>query len=208
MRKSFFLLLFIGLSLCSCQSENNISKSENSDSKEPVKAESEANTTAQKTALDYFRQVLPENTNLKELEKSDDGSFVVIKIDDPAAGKKNKSIFELKLLKNGDNIQYLAYHEFRENGSTGDAPIFFRFEDGALNKNSVTLEELLVNNDEFSGLKPDNAVRYTFISKNNNELEVVGLDTKYDGNLTKRPESMNTIGKLSLDNDGKFKLSK
>lgn len=213
------LIFAIGLySLSSCNQKQNAdddSKVNPAASNEKKEAEQSNNSGKDPKPLVYYKKVMNEQINYEIIENNDSDLFTVIKFNDEKAGNRNGNIFELKLLSLKDGEYILGYHEFRKNGSTGGAPIFFQFDANGkeTTDSGMFFEDLLTNKEEFSQFETKNnrsilqnsdcCAIYVFLQKKGSDLEVASLDSKFLGKLTERPAEYKKTGSIKLS-DGKF----
>lgn len=219
MKIKFLALAFSALFFAACGGATEADKSKEDEKKEETKPEEKA-STGMKTVEDYFKSIAKAELKYEVLEKSADGTYAQIKITDERAEKKNGNVFDLYIWNIDENNAFLGYHEFRQKGSIGSNPIFFKFENGKkTTETGMFIEDLITNVSEYRDFRlkwaeskkgtKNCCLFYSFVPKSaeNKTMDVISIANDQVDVIKGRPTNFDKVGTFELVGD-KFKFTK
>jgi hypothetical protein len=218
MKIKFLALVFSALFFAACGGAAEADKDKEEDKEEGSKPEEKA-STGMKTAEDYFKLIAKAELKYEVLEKSADGAYAQIKITDKKA-EGTGDVFDLYIWNIDANNVLFGYHEFRQKGSIGGNPIFFKFENGKkTTETGMFMEDLMTNSSEYRDyeLKWGDSKKgtkncclfYAFVPKSaeSKAMDVISVANDQVDVIKGRPDKFEKVGTFELVGD-KFTFKK
>jgi hypothetical protein len=219
MKIKFLVLAFSTLFFAACAGAAEADKSKEDEKKEENQSDAKASTGV-KTAEDYFKLIAKADLKYEVLEKSADGAYAQIKITDEKAERKNGNVFDLYIWNIDANNVLFAYHEFRQKGSIGGHPIFFKFENGKkTTETGMFMEDLMTNVSEYRDFRlnwgdskkgtKNCCLFYSFVPKSAEikAMDVISVANDQVDVIKGRPDKFEKVGTFELVGD-KFTFKK
>ena len=219
MKIKFLVIAFSALFFAACAGAAEADKSKEDEKKEENQSDAKASTGV-KTAEDYFKLIAKADLKYEVLEKSADGAYAQIKITDKKAQGSTGDVFDLYIWNIDANNVLFGYHEFRQKGSIGGEPIFFKFENGKkTTETGMFMEDLMTNVSEYrdfslewgdskKGTK-NCCLFYAFVPKSAEikTMDVISVANDQVDVIKGRPAKFDKVGKFELVGD-KFTFKK